>query len=88
MAHVVIFTRRDRGVLPSLELLEHRVSTLPATAEAVAHAPAGDLLIVDGVLPGRCGEHCRPFGQQQARGHPWRVPQPPYARVITRTVQR
>ena len=36
MAHVVIFTRRDRGVLPSLELLEHRVSTLPATAEAAA----------------------------------------------------
>ncbi|WP_206448754.1 winged helix-turn-helix transcriptional regulator [Agrococcus sp. KRD186] len=49
MAHVVIFTRRDRGVLPSLELLEHRVSTLPATAEAVAHAPAGELLIVDAV---------------------------------------
>ncbi len=49
MAHVVIFTRRDRGVLPSLELLEHRVSTLPPTAEAVAHAPGADLLVVDAV---------------------------------------
>ena len=49
MAHVVIFTRRDRGVLPSLELLEHRVSTLPVSAEAVARAPQGDLLIVDAV---------------------------------------
>lgn len=49
MAHVVIFTRRDRGVLPSIELLEHRVSTLPATAEAVARAPEGDLTVVDAV---------------------------------------
>ncbi|ERG64071.1 hypothetical protein L332_06320 [Agrococcus pavilionensis RW1] len=50
MAHVVIFTRRDRGALPSLELLEHRVTTLPGTAEAVAHAPAGDVLVVDGAV--------------------------------------
>ncbi|SDS31213.1 winged helix-turn-helix domain-containing protein [Agrococcus carbonis] len=49
MAHVVIFTRRDRGVLPALELLEHRVTALPATAESVARAPGGDLLIVDAV---------------------------------------
>ncbi|WP_405216027.1 winged-helix domain-containing protein [Agrococcus sp. Ld7] len=49
MAHIVIFTRRDRGVLPSLELLEHRISTVPASAEAVARAPEGDLLIVDAV---------------------------------------
>lgn len=48
MAHVVIFTRRDRGVLPNLELLEHRVTMLPGTAEAVAHAPDADLLVVDG----------------------------------------
>ena len=49
MAHVVIFTRRDRGVLPGLELLEHRVTTLRATAEAIAHAPDADLLVVDAV---------------------------------------
>jgi len=49
MAHIVIFTRRDRGVLPGLELLEHRLTSLPATAEAVAHAPEGDLLVVDAV---------------------------------------
>lgn len=49
MAHIVIFTRRDRGVLPSLELLEHRISTVPVSAEAAARAPEGDLLIVDAV---------------------------------------
>ncbi|WAC66562.1 winged-helix domain-containing protein [Agrococcus sp. SL85] len=48
MSHIVIFTRRDRGVLPSLELLEHRVTTLPGTAEAVAHAPDADIIVVDG----------------------------------------
>ncbi|WP_306231842.1 winged helix-turn-helix transcriptional regulator [Agrococcus beijingensis] len=48
MAHVVIFTRRDRGVLPGLELLEHRVTILPGTAEAVAHAPEADVFVVDG----------------------------------------
>ena len=48
MAHVVIFTRRDRGVLPGLELLEHRVTMLPCTAEAVAHAPDADVVVVDG----------------------------------------
>ena len=50
MAHVVIFTRRDQGVLPSIELLEHRVTTLPGTAAAVAHAPDADLTIVDGAV--------------------------------------
>ncbi|MCR8671977.1 response regulator transcription factor [Agrococcus sp. HG114] len=50
MAHVVIFTRRDGGALPSLELLEHRVTTLPGTAQAVAHAPDADVLIVDGAV--------------------------------------
>ena len=50
MAHVVIFTRRDGGVLPSLELLEHRVTTLPGTAEAVARAPESDVVVVDGAV--------------------------------------
>lgn len=49
MAHIVIFTRRDRGVLPSLELLEHRISTVPVSAEAAARAPDGDLLLIDAV---------------------------------------
>ncbi|WP_072312658.1 response regulator transcription factor [Agrococcus sp. Marseille-P2731] len=50
MAHVVVFTRRAEDVLPSLELLEHRVSTLPVSAEAAARAPEGDLLVVDGAV--------------------------------------
>ncbi|WP_347754370.1 winged helix-turn-helix domain-containing protein [Agrococcus sp. ProA11] len=49
MAHIVIFTRRDRDVLASLQLLEHRISTVPASAEAAARAPEGDLLVVDAV---------------------------------------
>ncbi|MGM1028278.1 MAG: response regulator transcription factor [Actinomycetota bacterium] len=57
MAHVVIFTRRDRGVLPNLELLEHRVTMLPGTAEAVAHAPDADLHVVDGAAELAAAKH-------------------------------
>ncbi len=57
MAHVVIFTRRDRGVLPGLELLEHRVTMLPGNAEAVAHAPDADVLVVDGATELAAAKH-------------------------------
>ncbi len=50
MAHVLILTRRTGDVLPSLDLLDHRTTRLPAEASSVANAPDADLAIIDGVI--------------------------------------
>lgn len=50
MAQVLILTRRSGDVLPSLDLLDHRVTRLPAETGSLAQASDADLVVVDGVV--------------------------------------
>ncbi|WP_430591464.1 winged helix-turn-helix transcriptional regulator [Humidisolicoccus flavus] len=50
MAHVLILTRREGDVLPSLAFLDHRVTFARPEPSAIVHAPMVDITIIDATL--------------------------------------
>lgn len=48
MAQVLMLSSATETALPALDLLSHRVHTLPASASSLVDAPQHDLVIVDG----------------------------------------
>jgi DNA-binding response OmpR family regulator len=50
VAHVLMLTRRSGDVLPSLDLLDHRVTRLPADTGSLPQAGEAELVVIDGVV--------------------------------------